>query len=235
MKIKCVWEHNGGDTLLYSDNITGAFARGESKEAAMDKMAAEIISFTRWSGSAVTDITGIEIVQEKASSLEIRDADSDVIFDSEKKALTRSGYDALKTAALKSAADFLRLYEAVPDKSQSLFPKRNTFYGCVPRTAEEIYLHTKNVNSYYWGEIRINADNGGTILDCRKRGFDLLERRNDFLSLGVFIGSYDEEWSLPKVLRRFIWHDRIHAKAMYRRALTVFGKNSVPDIFRFEG
>lgn len=46
--------------------------------------------------------------------------------------------------------------------------------------------------------------------------------------------AYDELWSLRKVLRRFIWHDRIHAKAMYRMAVVAFGKESVPNIFLFE-
>ena len=34
-------------------------------------------------------------------------------------------------------------------------------------------------------------------------------------------------------LRRFIWHDRIHAKAMYRMALKTFGTGAVPKIFLF--
>lgn len=237
MKIKCVWEHNGNDTLLYSETAAGAFTRGRSKEEALKKMPSEIISFMRWRDGDIfdTEENEIEIVQEKASGLDIRDADSDVIFESEKNPLTRDEYDALKALALKSAADFLKLYESVPDKNKSVLPKRSTFYGDVPRTAEEMYQHTKNVNSYYWGEIGISADNSGSILDCRKQGFALLEKNPSFLSPRVFLGSYDEEWSLPKVLRRFIWHDRIHAKAMYRMAVLTFGGNSVPDIFRFEG
>ena len=39
---------------------------------------------------------------------------------------------------------------------------------------------------------------------------------------------------LSKVLRRFIWHDRIHAKAMYRMAVKTFGSNVVPNIFQFD-
>ena len=38
MKIRCVWEHNGGDTLLYAADLPGAYARGDSKEAALEKM-----------------------------------------------------------------------------------------------------------------------------------------------------------------------------------------------------
>lgn len=236
MKIKCIWEHNGSDTLLYSVTAAGAFTRGASKDEALRKMPSEIISFMRWKGEDIPDIKekDIEIIQEKSSALDIRDADSDVIFESEKKPLTSGEYEALKALALKSAADFFRLYEAVPAKNKSILPCRKTFYGDVPRTAEEMYLHTKNVNAYYFGEIGINADNNGTILECRESGFKRLEESPDFLSSQVFTGSYNEEWSLPKVLRRFIWHDRIHAKAMYRMATATFGKDAVPDIFRFE-
>lgn len=55
----------------------------------------------------------------------------------------------------------------------------------------------------------------------------------DFLNNNVFDGSYGEKWSLRKVLRRFIWHDRIHAKAMYRMAVKTFGFDVIPNIFKF--
>ena len=140
----------------------------------------------------------------------------------------------MKALTLRSAKDFLMLYESIPDKNRSCLPKRQTFYGQVPRTAFEMYEHTKNVNEYYFGEIGVDVDNEGTILDCRIRGFELLEARPDFLNNDVFEGSYGEEWSLRKVLRRFIWHDRIHAKAMYRMALKTFGTEAIPNIFLFE-
>ena len=70
----------------------------------------------------------------------------------------------------------------------------------------------------------MEADNEGTILACRQRGFEALEAQPDFLAGQVFQGSYAEEWSLAKVLRRFLWHDRIHAKAMYRMACAIFGE-----------
>ena len=74
----------------------------------------------------------------------------------------------------------------------------------------------------------------GTIVECRERGFAVLESQPDFLKNTVHFGSYDEEWSLRKVLRRFIWHDRIHAKAMYRMALKTFAPDVVPNIFQFD-
>lgn len=234
MKVSCIWEHNGGDSILFADNYAGAFTRGASRDLALQKMPAEIRSYIRWKGGLIPDSFVCEIVQEKRSELTVSDADSDVIFDSERARLSQTDYAGLKALALRSAQDLFTLYQAIPDKNKSCLPARETFYGPAPRTAYEMYEHTKNVNAYYFGEIGVSADNEGTILECRERGFAALEGLPDFLHNAVRLGSYDEEWSLRKVLRRFIWHDRIHAKAMYRMAVKTFGDKSVPNVFQFD-
>ena len=234
MKIRCVWEHNGNDSILYADSFIGAFTRGASKDLAIQKMPSEIKSYLMWKGDLVTDSFEPEIVQEKCSDLTISDADSDVLFDEERKELSVSEYEELKALVLKSARDFLSLYEAIPDKNKSCLPVRVTFYGQIPRTAFEMYEHTKNVNDYYFGEIGVVTDNEGNIVECRERGFAVLESQPNFLKNIVHLGSYNEEWSLRKVLRRFVWHDRIHAKAMYRMALKMFDPDVVPNIFQFD-
>lgn len=234
MDIRCVWEHNGEDTLLYAEDFCGAYARGASLEKAMGKLRREIPAYLRWRKLSPAGVINPIISEDRPCDLTVRDADSDVLFASEKAPLTMEEYLALKALALKSAEDFLRLYEAVPDKNASALPQRKTFYGPVPRTAEEMYRHTTSVNTYYFAEIGVDADNEGTILDCRTRGFALLEQTPGFLENPVFDGSYGELWSLRKVLRRFLWHDRIHAKAMWRMARKTFGEDSVPDVFHFE-
>lgn len=233
MKINCVWEHNGDDSIIYAKNFVGAFTGGASKEEAVLKMPEEIRRFQRWIGEAPLDDYDIEIVQEKESGLQIRDADSDVIFEAEKEPLTAEEYQYLKALALKSAVDFHALYSSFPDKHSSALPYRRTFYGSAPRTAEEMYRHTKNVNEYYFSEVGVEADNEGTIVSCRSRGFAALEAIAGYLSLEPVTGSYGEQWSVRKVLRRFIWHDRIHAKAMYRMGVLTFGSDAIPDLFRF--
>lgn len=231
--MKCAWEHNGNDTLLYSTEYIGAYTRGETLAVATEKMPAEIAAYCVWAKQTCTTSFSPEIVQEKCSTLQIADADSDILFDSEKAPLSYAEYVYLKTLALKSAKDFHALYISIPNKQESCLPPRKTFYGDVPRTAQEMYEHTKNVNAYYFGEIGVAADNDGTILECRERGFLQLEQAEDFLANPVIAGSYDELWSLRKVLRRFLWHDRIHAKAMYRMAFKTFGANSIQNIFHF--
>ena len=96
MKIQCVWEHNGDDSILYSANFVGAFTRGKSKDEAVRKMPSEILSYLAWKGDAPPDALEPEIVQEKASALTVSDADSDVLFNDEKAPLTAAEYEALK-------------------------------------------------------------------------------------------------------------------------------------------
>lgn len=234
MIINCVWEHNQNDSLLYSSNVVGAFTRGSTREDALSKMPLEIKSFFTWTEEEIPSSVDVKILQEKASKINIFDADSDVIFDTESEDLTLEKYERLKTLVIKSAKDFLTLYEAFPDQDRTVFSPRKTFYGNTPCTASEMYLHTKNVNAYYWGEIGISSLNDGTIVENRSMGFEALESNGNYLSGRVYDGSYGEKWSIPKVLRRFLWHDRIHAKAMYRMGIKTFGKSIIPNIFKFE-
>ena len=231
--MRCVWEHNGNDTLLYSVDYVGAYTRGSSLEAAMSKMRTEIDAYSLWCGQERGYENNVDIIQEKDCNLQIVDADSDILFDTEKVPLSREEYEELKALVLKSASDFYDLYSSISNKNESCLPERRTFYGVVPRTAQEMYEHTKNVNSYYFAEIDVDVDNEGTIYDCRKRGFERLEQIPGFLNNVVIEGSYDELWSLRKVMRRFLWHDRIHAKAMYRMVVKTFGAFGVNNTFKF--
>ena len=45
MKINCVWEHNGNDSILYASDFVGAFTRGASKEeAVLNRMGVKTFS-----------------------------------------------------------------------------------------------------------------------------------------------------------------------------------------------
>jgi len=234
MTVDYVWEHNGNDTLIYAVDFVGAFSRGESLDVALKKLPAEIEAYARWRGIKTDAVTDCRMVGQWQNSLDVCDADSDVILDAERKPLSYEEYCELKALALKSAADVLKLYELVPDKNISNLPYKDTFLGPRPRTAWEMYKHTKDVNSYYFGEIGVDIDHDDTIYDCRLRGFEKTEQKTDFLDNKVLCGSFNEEWSLRKVIRRFVWHDRIHMKAMHRMCKVTFGENAVADIFCFD-
>ena len=233
MKIKLIDEYNADGHLIYIENYPGAFVRGKTLQECLDKLPAEIEKYSLWASIGISvDKIEAETVQKKLSELNIRDADSDILFNCENEPLTKSEYEYFKSLTLKSAQDFLSLYKSIPDKDVTSLLPRETFYGKRPLTAREMYVHTKNVNSYYFAEIDVNADNYLDIYTCRLNGFAELEKKPDFLKNEVFLGSYGEQWSLRKIFRRFIWHDRIHAKAMYRMATKLFG-NSISNPFYF--
>ncbi|MBO4537506.1 MAG: hypothetical protein J5694_01390, partial [Erysipelotrichaceae bacterium] len=88
MKVRCVWEHNGSDSILYAENFVGAFTRGASLKETVLKMPEEIRRFQLWKGEPSINDCTVEIVQEKESDLEVKDADSDVLFRTEEMPLS---------------------------------------------------------------------------------------------------------------------------------------------------
>ena len=91
MTIDCIWEHNGPDSLLHLAGHPGAYTRGASLEEALAKVPAELAAWHRWLGLDAPTDCAAEIVQEHAADLQVRDADSDVLFDSEAGPLTPGG------------------------------------------------------------------------------------------------------------------------------------------------
>lgn len=235
MLIRAAAEYNVGGCLLYAADYAGAYARGRTPDEASPKLPEEVRRYCRWSGDT-PDEAGedrVIIVQSRESALHICDADSDIILDGELPPLTEGEYLRLKGLALKSAGDFLKLYASVPDKDATVLKPRETFYGPVPLTAREMYEHTRDVNSYYFGEIGVDAGNGPDILEARRLGFEELERHPGYLENAVYRGSWGESWSLRKLCRRFIWHDRIHARAIYRMASRLCGEENIANPFGF--
>lgn len=237
MKAELVIEYNDAGTLIYIANYPGAFVRGKTKEEAIAKVKAEIIDYFYWANEVKLDSDfdlDMKIIQTYESKVHVEDADTDILFDCETGSMSDDEYQYLKSLALKSAKNFYELYQSIADKNCTDLKERKTFYGYVPRTAKEIYLHTKDVNAYYFNEIGICADNQGDIYNCRKRGFDLLERQEGYLNNSIHHGSYNEDWTLRKLMRRFIWHDRIHARSMIKMYKRLNVIESINNAYQFK-
>ena len=227
-------EYNDNGCLLWSLDCPGAFARGRSREEAAARLPADVTAFCRWAGWDVPP-GPVEITEEKYQpELNIEDADSDMLFAAEGRTMTPEEYAALRELVLRSAQAFEGLYASIPDPDAPLGAPRTTFYGDYPNTARAMYGHTNNVTAYYVGELGAEVDNLSGFYENRVKGLTAVEALPHYLDLPVLDGSYGELWSLRKMLRRFLWHDRIHARAMYRRAKAVWG-DRIPDPFRFVG
>lgn len=227
MRIEAVCEYNEGGYLIYAANYPGAYVRGESENQALAKFGGELRSYLRWAGQKPSAETEIAVVQRKQSALRVCDADSDVLFDSERLPLTAADYEALKLLVLKSARDFRKLYRSIPNPDISPRAPRETFYGAVPRTPREMYAHTNMVTAYYVQAFSVEFENTDDIYANRMQAIAELEALPEFLSGRVYLASDGEEWTMRKALRRFLWHDRIHAKAMWRTATALWGREIV--------
>lgn len=233
--LQAVCEYNREGCLIYAGNFPGAYVRGRTEEEAMAKWPGELQSYLRWcNGSTVRLPPDGKICQRKESPLAVCDADSDVLFHSERQALTLGDYERLKLLVLRSARDFRRLYESIPNPDISHRPHRQSFYGPVPRTPREMYEHTNQVTAYYTAAFGLDTENVRDIYANRMQALAELESLPDFLSDRVYTAPDGELWTLRKVLRRFLWHDRIHAKAMWRSAKELWG-DSIANPFFFVG
>jgi len=232
--MKAALEYSDKGGILYSLDCPGAFARGRSREEAVAKLPADVEAFCRWAGWEIP-AGSVVITEEKFQpDMKVEDADSDMMLACERQPLTAEEYARLRALVLKSARDFDMLYASIPDPDAPLGDPRGTFYGEYPNTARRMFTHTNSVTAYYVGEVGAETDNLPGCHENRLNGLKALEEIPDFLNLPVIEGSYDELWSVRKVLRRFLWHDRIHARAMYRRAKAVWG-DRIADPFRFDG
>lgn len=226
MKIEAVCEYNELGYLIFAANYPGAFVRGTTENEALAKFPGEIRSYLRWCGEPVPgfDAPEVELVQRKLSELQICDADSDVLFDQECRPMTQAEYEAQKLLVLKSARDFDALYRSIPNPYISGRPPRRTFYGPVPRTPQQMYEHVNQTTSYYAAAMGIELENLPDLYANRMQILSEVEQPEDFLDCPVHIAPDGERWTLRKLLRRFLWHDRIHARAMWRTAASLWGE-----------
>lgn len=234
MKIEAVCEYNDLGYLIYAANYPGAFVRGTSENEALAKFPGEVRSYLRWRGETTPgfDAPEIETVQRKLSDLQICDADSDVLFDLERQPMTQAEYEAQKLLVLKSAEDFEALYRSIPNPDISGRPPRRTFYGAVPRTPRQMYEHVNQTTSYYAAAMGVELENLPDLYANRMQVLAEIEQPEDFLEGPVHIAPDGESWTLRKLLRRFLWHDRIHARAMWRTATALWG-DSIANPFYF--
>lgn len=105
-KINVVMEYNEGGYLLYANNYIGAFTRGRTQEEAISKFSVEVKQYMKWISEgkeAYEDDFVTIIMQEKKSDLQISDADSDVILETEEKSFDKEEYEGIKQLVIKKS------------------------------------------------------------------------------------------------------------------------------------
>lgn len=234
--IEVIAEYNDRGAMLWADAYPGAFSRGETVSKALEKFPKALSEYAQWAhGAPLPNLAESDFVITHAhqTDLKVDDADSNVLFPSERLPMDMTEYTQKKQLCIRSAQDFEKLLASIPQKDRALRKSRRTFYGKIPCSAREMAEHTNNTLEYYANAVGVPFENEGGLLENRRRLFRAIESTPDFLSSRVYTDSDGELWTRKKMLRRLLWHDRIHARALYRLAITFWSKERIENPFFF--
>ncbi|MGN1234575.1 MAG: O-methyltransferase [Christensenellaceae bacterium] len=229
MRLTLDKEYNDKGVLLWIEELPGAFTRGKTEQEALEKLQGEVQSYCRFLSLREPETLEYTLTEYR-SALAAEDADSDLLFPSE-RSIDEEEFTLRSEWALRSARAFQTLYDSIPDHDRALKPQRRTFYGLIPDTAKRMYGHVLSTVGYYADRVGIELEPKELISDREK----LLAALRELPREKVFTADDGELWTVAKVLRRLIWHDRIHAKAMARAAFALYGTTTIanPFFFRF--
>jgi len=211
------FETNGKGHLGFIVELPGAFVRGKTERQALDKVKKEVDLYLKWLGMEPKHDYEIRIVQRHKSNAVVEDADTAILLQADRGEIRVEEFKRLADLARYSKETFVKLYTSTQHKDWIDESRiRKTFYGDNPATIQRIFDHVRNCQFYYLSRIGITEEMDGDFADTRelcleKLGAFYMENNN----LAMFEAD-GELWTLKKVLRRFIWHDRIHAKAITR-------------------
>jgi hypothetical protein len=212
-------ETNGQGFLGFIVELPGAFVRGPVEDEALSKAHHEAGSYLRWLGHEQTRFPKAHVVQTHRCRLMVEDADCEILLDNDTREMDDQEFRRLADLAKFSGVTFNKLFDSVELRDWIDEAKiRRTFYGQNKKTIQEIFDHVKQTQYYYLSRTStsIIADQSEHFMRIRNFSLDALEalfRQNG--NLKVYTVD-NEAWTLKKILRRFIWHDRIHGKAITR-------------------
>ena len=217
-KLSIAFETNGKGFLGYIVELPGAFVRGSNENEALSKANAEANAYLLWLGHKEEYRFDFSVTQRYKSDLMIEDADSEILLDKDRGILNGEELKALNSLVFLSAETILSLYQNAEFKDWIDERRiRKTFYGENPKTVKEIFDHVNRTQYYYLSRIKLRFPEDETDF-LKIRRMCLSEIEKIYHETGNSITYYVdyESWTLKKVLRRFLWHDRIHAKAITR-------------------
>ncbi|MGI0511804.1 hypothetical protein [Treponema denticola] len=211
-----IYETNGLGFLGWITDLPGAYIRGKTLEEARGKVNKEIALCTEWLN--FEKAIDMQINEEiKKSDLHIEDADSDIIFDSELIDFDKKEeFLFWCNKILLSGTKTEEIYKRMKNKSLiDITMKRKTFYGDVYCTINDQYRHIVNVQNYYLNQIGTEMNIADELRLNRMEFIEKLKEK--YLKEGnKLYRNESEDWTVKKVIRRTIWHDRIHIRAIER-------------------
>jgi len=212
-------ETNGLGFLGFMIELPGAFVRGETERNALSKVHAEASAYSRWARNPSEPPSEVMVVQRHNCKLHVEDADGEILLDADRGVMGKAEFKTLADLAIYSGETFDRIYAASELKDWVDTARiRLTFNGQAPKTIREIFEHVNRTQKYYLSRagLGLPEETRDNFLGIRRNCLARLEELFNQTGNSAVFNVRDEEWTLKKILRRFIWHDRIHGKSIYR-------------------
>ncbi len=197
--------------------LPGAFVRGRSEAEILSKVDREVESYLDWLGTPRSAPSQVRVVERHSCNLTVEDADGEILLAADRSTMSNDEFLRLKMLASKSGETFYSLYDSsqLRDWVDPL-RVRGTFYGENPRTIREVFDHVENTQHYYLSRVGLNISHGQPFLETRESCLKEVEGLFQRMGNAAVYDVDGELWTVKKVLRRFVWHDRIHGKAITR-------------------
>ena len=236
-EIDAIQEYNDSGVTLWALSYPGAFARGKTAADAAKKLPGACRRYRLWArlsaDAGSQDPKEVRFRRKIKVDAAVEEGFTAALFPEERLPLDMPRYTALKILCLSSARDFEAMVASIPQKDRALLKSRRTLYGKVPVTAREMLSHVAEAQRACASLFGIDLGDGQGLLADRKRLFAALEAQPEYLSDRVVTGPDGEQWTLKKLLRRLLWHDAIHGRALYRKAITFWQKERIRNPFGF--
>jgi len=217
-RISVALETNGRSFIGFIVQLPGAYVRGKTEEETLSKVDSEVRSYAKWLAVEAPVDYDVSVSQRHYCTLMVEDADSEILLDEDKSPMNGHEFEELRDRATYSGETIHALYQSAElsdwvDESRV----RKTFYGETPKTIREIFEHVNGTQYYYLSRANLTSEERSSgFLEARRNCLSCLRELFEQQGNDRIFQVDNEEWTLRKVLRRFVWHDRIHAKSIVR-------------------
>lgn len=223
-----------GSTQIFIQELPGCYSRSPTLDEAVAKAPLKIREFLDWLRGQGEDIAESDYDIETEISEIVRGnwpvnlGDSQALFKADLRPLERKEVERCIRFIRYAREDFMNLYSSTPKDAKEWKPDQTT-----PRNIKRIAEHVADVDLFYLERLRarrsmdwplgfLEASNELAIMRLSNLSEDEMNCTVSQHNPGGWTGTTEPEgWTARKVLRRFVWHERLHT-ATARKLLRLY-------------
>jgi hypothetical protein len=212
--VEIIFETNGKAFIGWVKELPGSFIRGRTIIEAKETLETEIISYKKWLDLPLKNDIMTNYVVCNTNAI-VEEADTEILLDYDLDNYVNIEYLLFDCKNILLSAEKLNeLF--INCKHKNIIDKiwvGKCFLGDLPSTIEEHFDHVLSTQKWYLNNIGGNIGFDKDFICGRKRISEIIMAKYRNEGNKIYEQS-SEIWTIRKVIRRLIWHDRFHAKAI---------------------